>query len=64
MNVLDAEWSAAELHERERRADEYQKRVRRARQTKAIRLAALALRVLTGTALLFGWGTALMVLLG
>lgn len=63
MDVLDAEWSAAELHERARRADEYQKKVRRARQTRVSRLAALALRVLTGLALLLGWGAALVVLL-
>ncbi|MGE4276605.1 MAG: hypothetical protein AB7E30_05425 [Lawsonibacter sp.] len=64
MNVLNAEWSAAELHERGRRADEYRKRVRRVRQTKARRLIKLALRALAGVAVLLGWGTALLVLLG
>lgn len=64
MDMLDAEWSVAELHERERRADEYRKRVRWARQTRASRLVMPALQVLTGMALLFGWGAALVVLLG
>lgn len=64
MNVLDTQWSAAELHERERRADEYRRKVRRERRAKAGRLAALALRILTVTALLTGWAIVLMTLMG
>lgn len=64
MNILDAEWSPAELHERERAAAEYSDRVYRIRRASSRRQTARIERLLAGSALFFVWVCVLALLLG
>lgn len=64
MDVLDAEWGAADLYKQDHGVDESQKKIPHTRLMRASRIGVPVLRALTGIALFFGWGAALVVLLG
>ena len=61
---LDAEWSPAEMHERERIAEAYSRRCYVRRRAKARRFGMMVERVLFGSVLFFLWACVLALLIG
>ena len=63
-SCLDTQWSPAEMHERERMADDYSRRCYVRRREKARRFGLFVQRMLAGSVMLFLWSCILALLLG
>lgn len=61
---LDADWTPAELHERERTAQAYSRQCYELRRERGRRFGAFVQRVLLGSVLFFLWACVLALLLG
>lgn len=64
MNVMDAEWTPAEVEMRERRAEAYTRKCSRRRRAKSRQLTAFVRRLLIGSALFFSGAVAVALLWG
>lgn len=60
----NADWSPAEIHERERMAEDYSRRCYEARRAVYRRFGTFVQRLFFGSVLLFMWTFVLAVLLG